>query len=131
MDSLQSQPKSPPIPTYLKSNGKFVQLRFLHKVSAMVVDKFILQKAAVNGLVDSIITKQEQQDLNDAQSVIESGRYPCRFKGCNKSYKHDGKKRRNHEMIHDPPPPVPVVKLELKEQPDKVISKSKKDDMYN
>ena len=34
----------------------------LHKASAKVVDEFILQKAAVNALIDSVITAQEKQD---------------------------------------------------------------------
>lgn len=31
------------------------------------------------------------------------GRFPCRFPGCNKSFKYNGKTRRNHELSHEPP----------------------------
>ena len=37
------------------------------------------------------------------QELTAEGRFPCRFPGCNKSFKYNGKTRRNHELSHDPP----------------------------
>ena len=36
------------------------------------------------------------------QELTAEGRFPCRFPGCNKSFKYNGKTRRNHELSHDP-----------------------------
>lgn len=130
ISSLESQPQSLELPSELSSQSRFHKQALLHKISAKVVDEFILQKADSDSLIDNIFTAQEKQDLIDQQQVTEDGRYPCRFIGCQKSFKHDGKRRRDHEMSHDPPPIIPDVKM-TKEQPDTVLVKKDKDDMYN
>ena len=97
INSMEGNPAELLIPSDLQDKGKYEKLKFLHKASAKIVDEYILHKAAVNALVDSVITAQEQLDLLDEQQRNPDNRFLCRFVGCTKSFKHDGKRRRNHE----------------------------------
>ena len=48
-------------------------------------------------------TKTEEEiDILQQQELNARGRFPCRFPGCNKSFKYNGKTRRNHELFHHP-----------------------------
>ena len=70
----------------------------------MIVDNFVLDDHSVNGLIDQIVTIQEAQDAIDEQPRTADGRFPCRFPGCQHSFKYDGASRRRHEMTHNPLP---------------------------
>ena len=41
------------------------------------------------------------------QPILANGRYPCRFPGCDSSFKYGGFHRMSHQMLHQPPPPPP------------------------
>ena len=64
----------------------------------------------MNEIVDSVLTLQEKDDLLQQQELTPEGRFPCRFPGCDKSFKYNGKSRRSHELSHEPP-------VQLEEEP--------------
>lgn len=90
---------------------KSEKLECLHELAAKVVDEFVFQSSSVvNDIVDSVLTLQEKDDLLQQQELTPEGRFPCRFPGCDKSFKYNGKSRRSHELSHDPP-------VQLEEEP--------------
>ena len=81
---------------------KAEKLEFLHGISEKVVHSFIFQSGEeLQKLVDGVLT-EEEKDILQQQELTAEGRFPCRFPGCNKSLKYNGKTRRNHELSHDP-----------------------------
>lgn len=83
---------------------KSEKLECMHELATKVVDEFVFQNSSVvNAIVDGVLTQQEKDDLLQQQELIPEGRFPCRFPGCNKSFKYDGKSRRSHELSHEPP----------------------------
>ena len=57
-------------------------------------------------MVDGIVLQQEKENALNQQQT-SSGRFPCRFKGCEKSFKYNGKSRNNHELSHVPSVDIP------------------------
>jgi hypothetical protein len=51
-----------------------------------------------------VVSSQEKQKLLDKQDLTPDGRFPCRFPGCQHSFKYDGKSRIKHESKHQPAP---------------------------
>ena len=47
----------------------------------------------MNDIVDSVLTQQEKDDVLQQQKLTPEGRLPCRFQGCEKSFKYNGKSR--------------------------------------
>ena len=101
-----SQPVKCTLPENLQHQSKLVKLQYLHKASSLIVDKFVFDDDSVNGLLDQILRAQETQDAFDDQPKTADGRFPCRFPGCDYSFKHDGDSRRRHEATHNPPPVI-------------------------
>lgn len=98
-----SAPAHYPLPKDMMKMRKAQKLECLHEISEKVVDSFIFQSGAeVQNLVDEVLT-EEEKDILQQQELTAEGRFPCRFPGCNKSFKYNGKTRRNHELSHDPP----------------------------
>lgn len=97
-----SQPTKCPIPENLMNQSKIAKLQFLHKAASLLVDKFVLDHHSLNSLLDEILTAQQTQDVNDNQPLTVDGRFPCRFPGCQRSFKFDGASRRKHEQTHHP-----------------------------
>ena len=62
-----------------------------------IVDQFVIDQPSLNSFLPEILSEQEKND----------GRFPCRSPGCNKSFKYKGKRRRDNELTHDPPPIIP------------------------
>lgn len=54
------------------------------------------------GKIDSMLTEQEK-DILEQQELTPEERFPCRFPGCNRSFKYNGKSRRTCELSHEPP----------------------------
>ena len=136
-----SQPLKLPLPENLQNQSKICKLQYLHKAASLIVDKFVLDDHSVNGLLDQILTFQEAQDAINEQPRTADGRFPCRFPGCQHSFKYDGASRRRHEMTHNP---LPVSSRDaassasqtsssmLRESSESTSSKDKPDDdVYN
>lgn len=56
----------------------------------------------ISNFVDGVLSEEERGILAQQQLTAE-GRFPSRFPGCQKSFKCNGKARRNHEILHEPP----------------------------
>lgn len=79
-------------------------MEFLRKIVTAVVDRFVVDQERNHKILTSV---QLIQQYTDAKcSVNAEGSYPCRYKGCSKTFAFDGKHRRQHEMQHSPPPDV-------------------------
>ena len=99
-----SQPVKLPLPENLQHQSKICKLQYLHKAASLIVDTFVLDDHSVNRLLDQILTSQEVQDAINEQPRTADGRFPCRFPGCQHSFKYDGASRQRHEMTHNPQP---------------------------
>ena len=72
---------------------------YLNKVSALVVDQFVVDQKRNLDVEKSV--KKMQSDLQ----TDFYGRYPCRYLGCSKTFASPGKLRKDHEEKHEPPVP--------------------------
>lgn len=98
-----SAPANYLLPTDMEKMRKAQKLDCLHEISAKVVDAFVFQSSAeVNNIVDGVLN-EEERDILQQQELTAEGRFPCRFPGCNKTFKYNGKTRRTHELSHEPP----------------------------
>lgn len=88
-----SQPVKLPLPENLQNQSKICKLQYLHKAASLIVDKFVLDDRSVNRLLDQIVTSQEAQDAINEQPRTADGRFPCRFPGCQHTFKYDGASR--------------------------------------
>ena len=88
-------PSNHSLPTNLNSMKKAEKLDCLLEMSAKVVDEFVFQHASnVNDLVNRVVTQQERDEVLNHQQLTPDGRFPCRFPGCERSFKYNGKSRR-------------------------------------
>eukprot|EP00794_Sanderia_malayensis_P021150 gene21150-23228_t len=95
------------------------QKRFLYDLASKVVDKYITHK---DHMEDFLNFTKEQLDSGARQTLTGDGRYLCRFPGCTKSFKFDGKSRQDHEASH----------TENDKVGEKKVSNTKcDDDLYN
>jgi len=97
-----SAPTNYPLPTGMEKMRKAERLDYLNEVSSKVVDAFIFQSSAeVNDLVDGVLS-EEERDVLQRQELTAEGRFPCRFPGCSKSFKYNGKQEgiMNCHMTH-------------------------------
>ena len=91
-EDKSSAPEHYPLPKDIEKTIKAQRLEYLHGISEKVVDSFIFQSGEeVQRLVDGVLT-EEEKDILTQQELTAEGRFPCRFPGCNKSFKYNGKK---------------------------------------
>ena len=133
-ENKSSMPTKHQLPSNLQLLKKSQKLECLHELTAKVVDEFVfLNRSAVNDIVDSVLTQQEKDDLLQQQTLTPEGRFPCRFPGCDKSFKYNGKSRQNHELSHEPPEQVEEEPPSL--TPSRPVSPQKEtkkgDDVFN
>lgn len=133
MESKESLPTNVDLPPNLKELSKCEKLKYLHELSAKVVDTFVFNsRSSIKFVIDSVLT-QEERDLLQQQELTPDGRFPCRFSGCDKSFKYNGISRKKHEASHNPPviaeePAIPVSPC----KPPPLSEESKEpDDAYN
>ena len=129
-ESQTSLPSKFPIPEGLPSKPRSEQLKYLNQAAKMIVEKFIYTDVDSRCLTDSILTAQEDSFPNQLHLTNE-GRFPCRYGGCNKSFKYDGKARQKHELTHNPPPRIDMVQQPTTITGRKEIPIEAKDDVYN
>ena len=98
-----SAPANYPLPTGMEKMRKAEKLDYLNEISSKVVDAFVFRSnAEVNDLVGGVLS-EEERDILQQQELTAEGRFPCRFPGCSRSFKYNGRTRRNHELSHEPP----------------------------
>ena len=127
-----SMPTKHQLPSNLQLLQKSQKLKCLDDLAAKVVDQCVfLKSSAVNDIVDSVLTQQEKDDALQQQKLTPEGRFPCRFQGCEKSFKYNGESRRSHELSHEPPIQVEPPSL----TPSRPVSSEKEikkgDDIFN
>ena len=76
------------------------------------------------------MSDEERREIQRCLDVNEDGRFPCRFPGCNTSFKYNGKSRRRHELSHDPPVVMEEVTTTTSSTTTDQASKSS-DDVFN
>lgn len=73
---------------------------YLKQIASLVVDKYVIDKSRNQQILEHV----QQIEKSEANaSANTDGRYPCRACGCNKTFAHDGKLRKDHEARHNPP----------------------------
>ena len=103
-ENQSSMPTKHQLPSNLQLLQKSQKLKCLDELAAKVVDQFVfLENSAVDDIVDSVLTQQEKDNVLQQQKLTPEGTFPCRFQGCEKSFKYNGKSRRSHELSHEPP----------------------------
>ena len=138
------------LPSGIHSMKKSDKLNVLHELAGKVVDAFVFdQSSSVDAIVNTVVTEQEKENLLRQQQLTADGRFPCRFPGCNSSFKYDGKSRRNHELKHNPPVQVnePTIEdtfstqisstgdtqdiTDITDNDSSGVTKNKSDDVFN
>lgn len=101
---------------------------YLHRISTLIVDTYVIDSERNKSLENEVKAMQEQE-----QRVVQDafGRFPCQFPGCDKSFAHNGKRKKDHEDTHNQPftakPTVHLLDMPLKEdEKDKI-----RDDMFS
>ena len=106
---------------------KYLQSTVLKFISTYIVDTELYAKHFSN--IDSL---QEWENHEARQQVNPDGRYPCRFRGCQASFKYDGRSRRLHELTHDPPPEIKEVPQLASTHPSQAEeNEATKDDVFD
>ena len=131
ISSKTEQPKNLPIPEDIAKWNKLEQLQFLHKGAAMVVDKLVVDKEMMDETIETMISVQERQEMISQIALNACGRFPCRFPGCSKSFKYNGKSRKNHELSHVPQVIISENNNDSTPTPFNVSRSNKGDDMFN
>lgn len=85
---------------------------YLRNIASLIVDQFIVDEKAYNSIIDQALEDHDTQQACQAQKTPD-GRFPCRFRGCDRTFRYNGQHRRNHESSHglfiDDTPPPPSV----------------------
>lgn len=133
MTSIDEKPTNFPISVGLTHSPPLPKKLYLLKIASLIVDKFVIDEILTQDLMNSILTTQEQEDMLKRQELTADGRFPCRSQGCDKSFKYDGKRRRDHELTHDPPPLLPENHSRLSSEfpTKKTPTKCMNDDVFN
>lgn len=90
------------------NNIRAVRARYFSRVVIEFILTFIVDGTLYERHFANIQALEEWEAFQRNQPVLENGRFPCRFPGCDSSFKHDGVHRMRHELSHNPPPRVPA-----------------------
>ena len=86
----------------MANNIRAVRARYFSKVLKEFILTFIVDGTLYERHFANIQSLEEWEAVQRNQPVLENGRFPCRFPGCNSSFKHDGVHRMRHELSHTP-----------------------------
>ena len=120
IDDINGEPSSNTIPPNLKTASKDDKRLFLKSLAASVVNKYILGSKKIALLLEKVHMAESEENSN-----ADCGRYKCRFPGCEKTYKYDGKRKREHEASHGLPP------VSISNYTSSHKQTMKRDDMFN
>ena len=127
-ETIEDSPEnSAALPQHLNSGSKLCDKKeYLTNLAGEVVDQFVLKCHKVEELL------KKQQDIEEKQKerelgMTEDGCYKCQYDGCKKTYRFDGKARRDHEASH---------RIQANTRSEKAVNTSKlppssKDDMLD
>ena len=97
IESMEDSPSDDVLPSNLLEKSKRAQKDFLYALASNVVDEHILGKDRMEDLLQK---SKKQLNLNLEHDRAPDGRYQCRYLGCPRSFKFDGKSRWDHELSH-------------------------------
>ncbi len=103
MNNTKDKPKHLPIPEAIKNKSKMEKRQFLYKAAAKVVDEIIVNEKMMDATISTLLSEQEKQAVVEQMHLNENGQFLCRFPGCFKMFKYNGKSRRKHKQSHNPP----------------------------
>ena len=106
-ESKESTPSNFQLPENLSKSTKIEKMKLLHNAAGMVVDQFVFDVNETNKVIDKVIC--------DNQQLNQDGRFPCRFQGCSRSFKYDGKVG-NHAQLLQNPQLINIQRIQLKIQ---------------
>ena len=94
------------------------------------MNEVVIYETMMNGSLEKLISVQERQEILKQPELNEDGRFPCRFPGCEASFKYNGKSRRRQELGHSPPV---VVSEDISDATTKStpLPPKEADDMFN
>ena len=97
IETVSSVPLAFPIPAKFDKEDSLTKLKFLHHVSAKVVDEIVIDQSTFATLMERATAVQDKE-LSDNKQLNEDNRFPCRYPECPKSYKYNGKARRKQSF---------------------------------
>ena len=98
MEDVDSIPHSGKLNIDIEKASIREKREYLCSLAGKIVDKYILRDDKVQAIID------KTRAATEANKTVQSSngeRYMCRFPGCEKSFRYDGKRRRDHERTHD------------------------------
>lgn len=137
MQNVKSRPTKNGFKESMKDSLKAVKQKYLFPTIKQFICTYIVDSGLLLKHIADVEKLQEWEDYLANQPVNPDGRYPCRFVGCQESFKHDGKCRRRHELTHNPPPMIreaPKITSQVTEDSDdQSCSEEKhfKDDVFD
>lgn len=132
METIDDQPTKNSFSPELTTGLRVVRQRYFHRVIREFIESYVVDGTLYESHFSNIQSLQEWETAQSSQPVLPNGRYPCRFPGCNHSFKHDGVHRMRHELSHDPPPVIPQEPALINTVPDPTDQNPEpKDDIFD
>lgn len=132
METTDDQPTKHSFNPELAVGLRVVRHRYFHRVVKEFIETYIVDGTLYENHFGNIQALQEWERAKTYEPVLPNGRYPCRFPGCESSFKHDGVHRMRHELSHDPPPTIPEEPVLVNTVPDPTDQNPKpKDDVFD
>lgn len=132
METTDDQPTMHSFNTDLANGLRVVRQRYFHRVVKEFIETYIVDGTLYENHFGNIHALQEWETAQTNQPILPNGRYPCRFPGCQSSFKHDGVHRMKHELSHDPPPTIPEEPVLVNTVPDPTDQNPEpKDDVFD
>lgn len=106
MNTVKDKPTKNGFSESMKERVKPVKQKYLQTVTHKFISTYIVDNELYTKHFSNIDLLQERDNHSTNQAVNPDGRYPCRFRGCQASFRYDGRSRRQHELAHNPPPEI-------------------------
>lgn len=128
--NVDDKPSDEFLPSHLPNAGNAEKKAYLRKLAAEVVDNFVLRREKIETALDNLLNAMDEEARNRREQD-ESGRFICKFPGCDKTFAHNGKRLRDPEATHEPP--VSVDDSENQQAVTGAVppKSPEKDDMFN
>ena len=132
MESFEDAPSKHGFSDTMASRVAVVKQRHLTSTVRQFLNQYVLEKGLYSAHLQNINSHYEWEAAVNGQALTANGRYPCRYAGCQHTFKHDGVCRRRHDMSHEPPPDVINEPALIDTVPDPMAGDSKmKNDEYD
>ena len=97
IEEISMLPDSEKSPDLVNDASRKQKFHYLNSLSSLVVDKYILKKEKVT----EVLEKMKKADDTENDKSCDSEKYCCRFPGCQKVFKYDGKRLHAHEKTNN------------------------------